>query len=139
MAEKTADVRGSDAGGAGPARRAAPTGIVLEYRLEEPVSLIDAPAFGHIERWTVSVLVDHPHAADDRRDIGYARLIVLNLEAGVTLADLADTASGDWVEVISPVVIPADRAVGVAHDDDRVRGDERLGLGPAVDRARLSG
>ncbi len=118
MAEKTADVRGSHAGGAGPARRAAPSGIVLEYRLEEPVSLLDAPVFGHIERWTVSVLVDHPHAEDDRRDIGYARLIVLNLEAGITLADLADAASGDWVDVISPVVIPVDRAVGVAHDDD---------------------
>src|SRR2546423_8864980 len=106
MAEKTADGPGSDAGGPGPARRAAPSGIVLEYRLDEPVSLVDVPAFGHIERWTVSVLVDPPNGEDDPRDIGYARLIVLNLEAGVTLADLADPASGDWVDVIGPVVIP---------------------------------
>jgi GNAT superfamily N-acetyltransferase len=91
---------------------------VLEYRLEEPVSLVDAPAFGHIERWTVSVLVDHPNAEDDRRDIGYARLIVLNLEAGVTLADLADAASGDWVDAIRAVVIPSDVAVDVGRDDD---------------------
>ena len=118
MAAKTADGPGRDAGGAGPARRAPPRGVVLEYRLEEPVSLVDAPAFGHIERWTVSVLVDRPNAEDDRRNIGYARLIILNLEAGVTLADLADTASGDWVEVISPVVITGDLAVGVARDDD---------------------
>jgi hypothetical protein len=90
---------------------------VLEYRLEEQVSLVDAPAFGHIERWTVSVLLDHPNAEDDRRDIGYARLIVLNLEAGITLADLADTASGDWVEVIRPVVVPGARAVGVVPGD----------------------
>jgi GNAT superfamily N-acetyltransferase len=91
------------------------TGIMLEYQLEEPVSLVDAPKFGHIERWTVTVRVDHPNAADDRRNIGYARLIVLNLEAGVTLADLADTASGDWVEA-GPVEWPT--AVGVGRDDD---------------------
>jgi GNAT superfamily N-acetyltransferase len=118
MADNNADGPGSDAGVAGPARRAAPNGIVLEYRLEEPVSLVDAPAFAHIERWTVSVLVDDPNAEDDRRDIGYARLIVLNLDAGITLADLADTASGDWVEVIRPVVMPGDLAVADARDDD---------------------
>jgi hypothetical protein len=118
MTEKTANGPDSDAGSAGPARPGVPSGIVLEYRLEEPVSLVDAPTFGHIERWMVSVLVDPPNGKDDRRDIGYARLIVLNLEAGVTLADLADVASGDWVDVISPVVIPGDDAVGVARDDD---------------------
>ena len=51
MAEKTADGRGSDAEGAGADASGAPNGIVLEYRLEEPVSLVDAPTFGHIERW----------------------------------------------------------------------------------------
>jgi GNAT superfamily N-acetyltransferase len=90
---------------------------MLEYQLQEPVSLLDAPAFGHIERWTVTVLVNHPDAADHRRNIGYARLIVLNLEAGVTLADLADTASGDWVE-ISPLETRTGTAIGVARDDD---------------------
>ncbi len=118
MAEKTADGRGSDAEGAGADASGAPNGIVLEYRLEEPVSLVDAPAFAHIERWSVSVLVERPNAKDDRRDIGYARLIVLNLDAGVTVTDLADAASGDWVEVISRDAIPADLAVGVARDDD---------------------
>src|SRR5512133_3053095 len=92
------------------------TSIVLEYRLEEPVSLVDAPAFSHIERWTVSVLVDQP-AADQGRNIGYARLIVLNLEAGVTPADLADVASGDWVDV-GPLETRTDAATGVADDGD---------------------
>jgi GNAT superfamily N-acetyltransferase len=91
--------------------------MMLEYQLQEPVSLADAPAFGHIERWTVTVLVNHPDASDHRRNIGYARLIVLNLEAGVTLADLADTASGDWVEV-RPVETRTGTAIGVARDDD---------------------
>ena len=118
MGELSAHGPGDEDPGPGRSRLAPPPGIVLEYRLEEPVSLVDAPPFRHIERWTVTVLVDHPAAADDRRDIGNARLIVLNLEAGVTLADLADTASGDWVEVISPIVIPSDVAVGVARDDD---------------------
>jgi GNAT superfamily N-acetyltransferase len=109
---------------------------MLEYRLEEPVSLIDAPSFGHIERWTVTVLVDHPDAADHRRDIGYARLIVLNLEAGVTLADLADAAGGDWVES-SPVKTRTETATGVARDDDAESAEmsvlvlERLWIEPA--------
>jgi|GEM_PF-3106136 len=103
--------------GPGPSRAARPSAIMLEYHLEEPVSLVDAPAFGHIERWTVSVLVDHSDAADHRRTIGYARLIILNLEAGVTLADLADTATGDWVEV-GPVDTRTDTTAGVARDDD---------------------
>ncbi len=89
-------------------------GIVLEYTLEEPVSLVDAPSFGHIERWTVSVLVDDPGSEDDRRNIGYARLIVLNLEAGVTLADLVDSETGDWLE--------PDRAEG--HVSVRVLDDD---------------
>ena len=118
MADETADEPPRDAGGGGTARRAAPSGIVLEYRLDEPVSLVDTPTFAHIERWTVSVVVDHRNAEDDRREIGYARLIVLNLEPGVTVADLADAATGDWVEVISPVVVHGDRALGGGRDDD---------------------
>jgi GNAT superfamily N-acetyltransferase len=99
------------------------TGIVLDYGFEEPVSLVDAPAFGHIERWTVSVRVDHPNAADGPRNIGYARLIVLNLEAGVSLADLADSESGDWVEVGR-----AEGQVGVGVE----RGDDSESAGTSV-------
>jgi GNAT superfamily N-acetyltransferase len=117
VAEKTADGPGGEGAGTGPSRLTYPSGILLEYRLEEPVSLIDAPAFGHIERWTVAVLVDHLDAADERRNIGYARVIVLNLEAGVTLADLADPASGDWVE-ISALETRTDTAAGIARDDE---------------------
>jgi hypothetical protein len=117
MGELTADGSGAEDRGPGRSRLARPTGIVLEYRLEEPISLVDAPPFGHIERWTVTVVVDHPAAADDRHDVGDARLIVLNLEAGVTLADLADTTSGDWVD-ISPSETRTDTATGMARDDD---------------------
>jgi hypothetical protein len=136
MGELSADgARGEDPGPE-RVRLAPPTGIVLEYRLEEPVSLVDAPRFRHIERWTVTVLVDHPGAADDRRDIGYAHLIVLNLEAGVTLADLADTTSGDWVD-ISPGDTRTDTATGMARDDDTESAEmsvlvlERLWIEPA--------
>jgi hypothetical protein len=116
MGELSADGPGGEDPGAGRDRLAPPTGIVLEYRLEEPVSLVDAPSFGHIERWTVTVLVDHPVAAEDRRDIGYARLVVLNLEAGVTLTDLADTSSGDWVDIVAGET-RTDSATGMARDD----------------------
>jgi hypothetical protein len=127
--------RGEDPG-PGRAHLAPPTGIVLEYRLEEPVSLVDTPAFGHIERWTVTVRVDRPAAADNRRDIGYARLIVLNLDAGVTLADLANTTTGDWVD-ISPGETRTDTETARARDDDTESGEmsvlvlERLWLEPA--------
>ncbi len=98
MADKTAHGSGDEDGGGRRSPGARLPGIVLEYRLEEPVSLVDAPAFGHVERWAVSVRVDHPDAADHRRNIGSAQLIVLHLEPGVTLADLTDTVSGDWVD-----------------------------------------
>jgi hypothetical protein len=136
MGELTADGSGAEDRGPGRSRLARPTGIVLEYRLEEPISLVDAPPFGHIERWTVTVLVDHPAAADDRHDVGDARLIVLNLEAGVTLADLADTTSGDWVD-ISPSETRTDTATGMARDDDTESREmsvlilERLWIEPA--------
>ncbi len=109
--------RGRDAA-PGPTRPALPTGVVLEYRLEEPVSLVDPPAFGHIERWTVSVLVERSNHEDDRRHVGFAQVIVLNLEAGVTLADLADTATGDWTEVAGPIAARTEHAPGSPSDED---------------------
>jgi hypothetical protein len=136
MGELSAHEPGGEDLGPGRSRFSPPTAIVLEYRLEEPVSLVDAPPSGHIERWTVTVLVDHPAAADDRRDIGYARLIVLNLEAGVTLADLADATRGDWVD-ISPGGTRTDTATGMARDDDTESEEmsvlvlERLWIEPA--------
>ncbi len=118
MAKEIADTPvGADAG----PRLARPgllTGIVLEYRLEEPVSLVDVPAFPRIERWTVSVLVDQSNGEDDRRHVGYARVIVLNLDAGVTLADLADTATGEWTEIAGAVEARTERVVGGARGED---------------------
>jgi hypothetical protein len=75
-----------------------PTGITLEYHLAEAVSLVEAPSIRHVERWTVTVRADDTAAADGGQSIGDARLIVLNLEPGMTPADLADETTGDWVD-----------------------------------------
>ena len=74
------------------------TGIALEYHLAEAVSLIATPSFRHIERWTITVHADDNVAAGASPDIGEARVIVLNLESGMTPADLADEITGDWVD-----------------------------------------
>ena len=118
MAKEIADT--SEGADARPrsARAGLPTGIVLEYRLEEPVSLVDASAFPHIERWTVSVLADQSNGEGDRRHIGYARVIVLNLDAGVTLADLTDSATGEWIEIAGTVETRTERGAGGAHGED---------------------
>jgi GNAT superfamily N-acetyltransferase len=118
MAKEIADTPGGADAGPRPARPGLPTGIVLEYRLEEPVSLVDAPAFPHIERWTVSVLVDQSNGEDERRHIGYARVVVLNLDAGVTLADLADTATGEWTEIAGTVEARIEPGAGGARGED---------------------
>jgi len=99
MTGKPADRSTGENTGRAPRPFASPKGITLEYRLEEPVSLIDAPSHVHIERWTVTVVIDKSGSAEPHREIGYARLIVLNLETGVGVADLADPVSGDWVEI----------------------------------------
>ena len=118
MAKEIADTPGGADAGPRPARPGLLTGIVLEYRVEEPVSLVDVPAFPRIERWTVSVLVDQSNGEDDRRHVGYARVIVLNLDAGVTLADLADTATGEWTEIAGAVEARTERVVGGARGED---------------------
>ena len=74
-------------------------GISLEYRLAETVSLIATPSFRHIERWTITVHANGNAAAGGSLDIGEARVIVLNLEPGMTPADLADEITGDWVDL----------------------------------------
>jgi hypothetical protein len=117
MPKEIADTPGGADAGPRPARPGLPTGIVLEYRLEEPVSLVDPPAFSHIERWRVSVLVDQSNGEDDRRHVGYARVIVLNLDAGVTLADLADTATGEWTEIAGTIEGRTERAAGGARGE----------------------
>ncbi len=125
MPNELADTPGGADAGPAPARAGLPTGIVLEYRLEELVSLVDAPAFPRIERWTVSVLVDQSNAEDDRRHIGHAQVIVLNLDAGVTLADLADTATGEWTEIAGTVAGRTERAAGGAGGEDSEPAGER--------------
>ncbi len=95
-----------------------PNGIRLEYRLEEPVTLVGSVPYRHIERWDVSAVVDDPDAADNGRDIGYAKVIVVNLEAGVTLSDLTDAATGEWTEVAGPRDALADAAARATSPED---------------------
>lgn len=107
-------------------------GIMLEYRLDEQVSLLTEPTSRPVERWTVTVRTDDSPAA--QRDIGYAQLIILNLENGLTPADLADEATGDWVVgVTTECPGPPDEPSALILDrlwiDPEWRGN---GLGPIV-------
>ena len=66
----------------------------------------------------MSVLVDDPPDDSNKRKIGYAHVIVVNVEAGVTLADLTDTATGDWVDVVRPLGAHSDGPIGVTTEDN---------------------
>lgn len=76
-----------------------PGELVLAYRLEERIPLdVGAPP-RHVERWAVSVLLDRSAAGDDRVEIGYVHVLVFTLEPGLDIGDLADRASGTWIDV----------------------------------------
>jgi GNAT superfamily N-acetyltransferase len=68
--------------------------LLVSYRLEEQLALDASLSRPRIERWDASVFVD----ADE---IGYAQVLVFNLEAGGDIRDLADAASGTWIDVHS--------------------------------------
>jgi hypothetical protein len=72
--------------------------LVLTYRLEEEIPLDAGAPSRHVERWTVSVLLDQA-ATGDRVEIGYAHLLVFTLEPGRDIGDLADPATGTWIDV----------------------------------------
>jgi GNAT superfamily N-acetyltransferase len=82
----------------------------LTYRLEERIPLEAGASLPHIERWTVSVLLDCPADGDDRVEIGYAHVLVFTLEPGTDIGSLADRASGTWIDVETPNArrLPAD-------------------------------
>jgi len=73
--------------------------LVLTYRLEERIPLDGGAPSAHIERWVVSVLLASAVSDDDRMEIGYAHVLVFTLEPGRTIGELADVASGTWVDV----------------------------------------
>jgi GNAT superfamily N-acetyltransferase len=98
--------------------RVEPAALVLEYRLEEQVRLDVAPAYRHVERWSASVRVNG--SGDDRGvEIGYAHVLVFNLEAGADIRDFADPTSGTWIDV--------DRGPGQAVQPDEPDIDEDPG------------
>jgi len=110
--------------------------IALDYRLSEEFLLGDAAWDRHIERWTVTV------TGDDAEPVGYAHVIILNLDGDLEVADLADGELGVWREPIARLEgarSALDGAAGTLGDHvlvlDRVfieparRGE---GLGPIV-------
>lgn len=72
--------------------------LLLEYRLDERIELSRPAPYRHVERWDVSVLLDSSSSGDGRVEIGDAHVIVFNLEPGQDIGDLADPASGTWVD-----------------------------------------
>lgn len=73
--------------------------LVLTYRLEERIPLATAPPSRPVERWTVSVLLDRTAAGAVPVEIGYAHVLVFSLEPGRDIGELADHASGTWIDV----------------------------------------
>ena len=106
--------------------RAVPAELVLTYRLEERIPLDVGVPSPHIERWLVSVL-ERRTGGDDRVEIGYAHVLVFTLEPGRDISELADVASGTWIDV-------EPRLDRVWLDPDR-RG---RGLGPIVAAAAIA-
>jgi GNAT superfamily N-acetyltransferase len=87
----------------------------LTYRLEERIPLEAGAPSPHIERWTVSVLLDRTADGDDQVEVGYAHVLVFTVEPGTDIGKLADPASGTWIDVDSrpdPLRLPADLGEG---------------------------
>jgi GNAT superfamily N-acetyltransferase len=123
--------------------------LVLTYRLEERVPLDAGAPSPHIERWTVSVLLDDPAGGDDRVEIGYAQVLVFTLEPGRDIGELADRVSGTWIDIEArpgAPRLPPDLAGGSGSTShivllDRVwlQPDHRgHGLGPIVAAAAIA-
>src|SRR4051794_28841041 len=73
--------------------------LALVYRLEERIPLRVTATFRHVERWTISVLLDRDEFGEGRVEIGYAHVLLFNLEPGVEIGDLVDHTSGTWVDI----------------------------------------
>jgi len=76
----------------------APTAVTLEYRLDERVPLIGNVPYCHVERWHVAALDGSASSDVLPVDIGYAHVLIFNLEPGDDIRDYADRRSGTWVD-----------------------------------------
>jgi GNAT superfamily N-acetyltransferase len=75
-----------------------PVTLALEYRLDERIALTASQPYRHVERWEVAVR--DTSASPDRPpvEIGYAHVLVFNLEPGDDIRDYTDRTSGTWVD-----------------------------------------
>jgi GNAT superfamily N-acetyltransferase len=123
--------------------------LVLTYRLEERIPLDGGGPSPHIERWAVSVLLEAPAAGGDREEIGDARLLVFTLAPGRDIGELADVASGTWIDVdtgpdapdlpADPGQLPGGTGHVVLLDRVWLAPDHRgRGLGPIVAAAAIA-
>jgi len=121
----------------------------LTYRLEERILLDVGGPSPHIEQWAVSVLLEPPAGGDHRVEIGDAHVLVFTLEPGRDIGELADVASGTWINVdtrLDAPRLPADLGHvpgGTGHilllDRVRLDPDHRgRGLGPIVAAAAIA-
>jgi GNAT superfamily N-acetyltransferase len=126
-----------------------PAELVLTYRLEERIALDVGGPSPHIERWAVSVLLESAAGGDHRVEVGDARLLVFTLEPGRDIGELADVASGTWINVDTRAdapPLPADLGPvsgGTGHivllDRVWLHPDHRgRGLGPIVAAAAIA-
>jgi GNAT superfamily N-acetyltransferase len=126
-----------------------PGQLILTYRLEERIVLEAGEPSPHIERWMVTVLLDHPADGDDPVEIGYAHVLVFTLEPGTDIGKFADRASGTWIDVDTHLDVP-DLPVDLGDDSERsghivlldrvwLDPDHRSrGLGPIVAAAAIA-
>jgi len=102
----------------------------------------------HIERWAVSVL-ERPAGGDDRLEIGYAHVLVFTLEPGHGIGELADLASGTWIDVErrSATPLPPADLAGASGQTSHILLLDRVwldpdhrgrGLGPIIAAAAIA-
>jgi hypothetical protein len=75
-----------------------PDALVFEYHLDEQLPLTVVPAYRHIERWNVTVLAEDVSSERHPAEIGYAHVLVFNMEPGDDISDFADRTSGTWID-----------------------------------------
>lgn len=112
--------------------KAPPLEMAFRYTLEERVSAAPAGSLHHLERWDVGVRIDDARHDQHGRAIGDAVVVILNLEEGRDVRDLADPVRGEWREVAGlEVASPGDHLLVL----DRVWVDPEFrgnGLGPII-------
>jgi hypothetical protein len=78
----------------------------LDYHLRDEFALDNADWARHVERWTVTA--SGPRA----EPVGYAHVIILNLDGDIEIGDLTDAASGTWREPITPARTGQEHVLG---------------------------